>query len=177
MSWIYRESAGTSDEQNRRLPLFGVLKVCVASFHLPLQFLNVGTSVGNYLSLLTFYSSYPVWCLPCSLHKQYHSGLCEWNRLSMFHTPKEHRLNRHLTYSAERHWEAAFVHASAIIILEPSLSALRSPSSLVVVKPASDGGLHATWLAPRTDLMQTLCADTPSSAEGLHACSFVSTQT
>ena len=67
------------------------------------------------------------------------------------------------------------MHASAVIILEPSLSVLRSHSSLVVIKPASDGGLYATWLTPHIDLMQALCADTPSSAEKLHACSFVRT--
>lgn len=96
---------------------------------------------------------------PYSLHKQYHCGLSELNRsatASMLHTQKAHHLNRHLTYSTERYSEAAFVHASAVIILEPSLSALRSHSSLIIINPGSDGGLHNTWLMPHTDLMQTL---------------------
>lgn len=124
-----------------------------------LSVLNVGITVDNYPSL-TYYFSYPVVLLShIQPHKQYHCGLSGLNHFataSMFHTQKARHLNSHLTYSTERYSVAAFVRASAVIILEPSLSALRSHSSLIIINQGSDGGLQATWLMPHIDLMQTL---------------------
>lgn len=95
----------------------------------------VGITVDNYLSL-TYYFSYS--SQPYSLHKQYHCGLSEVHHsatAAMFHTQKAHHLNSHLTFSTERYSEAVFVHASAVIILEPCLSAFRSHSTLIIINP------------------------------------------
>lgn len=148
---------------DRHLPIQNVveshfrLQVCAASFYLPLCFwmwasLWIITWAWHNISLLFI----PSCSQPCSVHKQYHCGPSEQNHsatASVFHTQKAHHLNRHLTYGTERYSEAAFVHASAVIILELGLSVLRSHSSLIIISPGSNGGLHATWLMPHIDLM------------------------
>lgn len=93
----------------------------------------MGIAVDNYLSL-TDYFSYS--SQPHFLHKQHHFGLSELNNCataSVFHT--RNRLNGHLTYSTERYSQAVFVRTSAIIILEPRLSAFRSHSVLITINP------------------------------------------
>lgn len=94
--------------------------------------LNFSITVDNYLSSAYF-------CLklsgpqPQSLNKQYLRGLSSAKRSAadaVFHTQKKNNLNSHLTYSTKRYSKAAFVHASAVIILEPHLlSAAVIPAS------------------------------------------------
>lgn len=118
----------------------------------PLMFLTVGITVDKLPELdIHFFTAS---CFqPYFLHKQYKSGLSELSH-SVSHTQKADHLNRHLTYSAQRYSEAAFVRAAAVIIVELSLSAFQSHSSLIIINLGSIGGLHATRVMPHIDLIQ-----------------------